>query len=213
MWKDMVQSRIGFLLVLLAVTQLVGCGWYMRPGRNKAQFAAGPPMDGGWGTGAGMGAGAGAGSDAFGAGGAGAGAGAGTGTGWDTTGGAGMESSEKTRLGGSPKYMLETVYFDFDSSSLRPDQLRTLQRNLAWMQQNPGAPVRLEGHCDERGTEEYNIALGDRRADAARDWLISQGVSPGRIETVSRGELEPAVIGGGEEAWSKNRRVEFLVLE
>jgi peptidoglycan-associated lipoprotein len=109
--------------------------------------------------------------------------------------------------------MLDTVYFDFDRYDIRSDQVDALERNLAWLRQNPGAPLRVEGHCDERGTEEYNLALGDRRADAVRNWLINHGVDASRLQSVSKGELEPADPGHGESAWSKNRRAEFLVLE
>jgi peptidoglycan-associated lipoprotein len=119
----------------------------------------------------------------------------------------------KNRFDGQPKYMLDTVYFDFDSSEIRSDQLNALERNLAWMKQNPGAPLRIEGHCDERGTEEYNLALGDHRADSVREWLVRHGVDSSRLQSVSKGELDPADPGHGEAAWSKNRRAEFLVLE
>jgi peptidoglycan-associated lipoprotein len=116
-------------------------------------------------------------------------------------------------MGGEPVAMLNTVYFDYDKSNLRPDQLRTLESNLAWIRQNPGSRIRLEGHCDERGTEEYNLALGDNRADAVRNWLTAQGVGPGNVGGISKGELEPVELGHDESAWAKNRRVEFLILE
>ncbi|NUN97179.1 MAG: peptidoglycan-associated lipoprotein Pal [Candidatus Omnitrophica bacterium] len=109
--------------------------------------------------------------------------------------------------------MLDTVYFDFDQSYIREDQTAALERNLAWMRQNPNAPIRIEGHCDERGTEEYNLALGDRRADAVRSWMIDHGVDASRMQSVSKGEVEPADPGHDESAWAKNRRAEFLVLE
>jgi len=156
-----------------------------------------------------------------------AGGGAGAGSGWGADGagngygdagtgsgyGFGADGGDKTRLSGEPKFMLDTIYFDYDQSNLKPNEVMTLERNLAWVQQNPGSKIRVEGHCDERGTEEYNLALGDRRADSVREWLVSRGVQPGSIDTVSKGEYEPAIPGSGESAWSKNRRAEFLILE
>jgi len=109
--------------------------------------------------------------------------------------------------------MLDTVYFDYDQSRIRPNQAVALERNLAWARQNPEARFRIEGHCDERGTEEYNLALGDRRADAVRSWMIKRGVDPSKMQTVSKGELEPVDFGHGDSAWAQNRRAEFLVLE
>jgi len=127
--------------------------------------------------------------------------------------GSGEMGGPKTRFDGEPSLMLDTVYFDYDRSAIRGDQLTVLERNLAWIQQNRTTRVRIEGHCDERGTEEYNFALGDRRADSIREWLIQGGVDPGRIQTVTKGELEPAAPGAGESTWSLNRRAEFLIIE
>ena len=104
---------------------------------------------------------------------------------------------------------LQTVYFDYDSSSLRPDALATLRRNAEMINANPGALIQLAGHCDERGTQEYNFALGERRALSVRDHLINLGVSGSRLVTISYGEEFPAVLGSTEEAWAQNRRVEF----
>lgn len=103
---------------------------------------------------------------------------------------------------------LKTVYFDFDSSSLRPEAKATLRQNAEWMKQNADEKVILEGHCDERGTNEYNIALGERRARAAFDYLRSLGVPAAQMSTISYGEERPAEAGHNETAWAKNRRVE-----
>jgi len=202
--KEFSKQRLwlGIVSVLLA-TQLVGCGWYLRPAKtNCGPMAMGGPVGG---AGAGAGAGSGYGAD-------------GSGSGWGQSGtgdgyGFGAGDSDKTRLSGEPKFMLDTIYFDYDKSNLKPNEIRTLERNLAWVQQNPGSKIRIEGHCDERGTEEYNLALGERRAESVRQWLISRGVPASNIDTVSKGEYEPAVPGSGEAAWSKNRRAEFLILE
>ena len=105
---------------------------------------------------------------------------------------------------------LEAVYFDFDSAALRSDQRPTLQANVgAINQHSEWKTVVLEGHCDERGSEEYNLALGERRANAVRRFLIDLGVDGSRLRTVSFGEARPAVPGHDENAWRYNRRVEF----
>ena len=99
-----------------------------------------------------------------------------------------------------------TVYFDFDSSVLSYDAQVTLSRQSAFLQINPEAVVVIEGHADERGTREYNLALGDRRASAARDFLLAKGIDAARIRTVSYGKERPAMLGSNDEAWAKNRR-------
>lgn len=103
-----------------------------------------------------------------------------------------------------------TIYFDLDSNALRQDARQTLDGLVPCLSRRP-EPVRLEGHCDERGTTDYNLALGQRRADAVKGYLISQGVSPSRIQTVSYGEERPMRTGSTEESWSLNRRVELKV--
>jgi len=100
------------------------------------------------------------------------------------------------------------VYFEFDKSTLTADSRRVLDAHVALLKTNNGK-VRLEGHADERGTREYNMALGERRAKAVADYMSVNGVASYRIETVSYGEERPAVMGSGESAWSKNRRVEI----
>jgi len=104
---------------------------------------------------------------------------------------------------------LQKIYFDFDSSSLRPDALAALAKNADLIKQAPGIIIQVAGHCDERGTQEYNLALGERRADAVRNHLIQLGVSGDRLVTISFGEEMPALPGHDESAWSKNRRCEF----
>lgn len=104
---------------------------------------------------------------------------------------------------------LKTVYFDFDSSSLRPDALAVLRENAEKLKQVPNVIVQIAGHCDERGTQEYNLALGERRALSVRDHLIQLGISGDRLITISYGEEDPAAMGHNEAAWSMNRRVEF----
>ena len=100
----------------------------------------------------------------------------------------------------------DRVFFDFDKSSVRPDAAEVLNRQAAWLRKFSNHVVVIEGHCDERGTREYNLALGDRRANAVREYLISVGVSTNRIETISYGKERPAVVGATGSAWAQNRR-------
>lgn len=102
-----------------------------------------------------------------------------------------------------------TVYFDLDSYDIRPDAKPLLAEASKLMRQYPQIALRLEGHCDERGTAEYNLALGEKRANAVRDYLVGLGVERSRLSTVSYGKERPADLGHDEAAWAKNRRVEF----
>lgn len=100
----------------------------------------------------------------------------------------------------------DTVYFAFDSSVLRQESQAVLRQQAAWLQRNPNVVAVIEGHTDERGTREYNLALGERRADAVRSFLVAQGVSSERLRTVSYGKDRPAALGADERAWAQNRR-------
>ncbi len=104
------------------------------------------------------------------------------------------------------------VYFEFDSSEVRGTGVDLVAAHARYLAANPGSRVRLEGHTDERGSREYNIGLGERRAQAVRRALMLQGALDGQISTVSYGEERPAVAGHDEEAWAKNRRVEIVYL-
>ena len=99
-----------------------------------------------------------------------------------------------------------TVYFSYDSAALDGNSQATLYRQAAFLNGNPSLTVTIEGHCDERGTREYNLALGERRAAAARDYLLAQGVDPARIKVISYGKERPAMAGSNEDSWAKNRR-------
>jgi len=103
-----------------------------------------------------------------------------------------------------------TIYFDFDSSTVKPEYSDAIAVHADELIDNPGLEVRLEGHTDERGSREYNIGLGERRAQAVRQALLLQGVSRDQLSTVSYGEEQPAVTGDDEEAWAMNRRVEIV---
>lgn len=104
------------------------------------------------------------------------------------------------------------VYFDYDESDLKPAARENLSKRAAWLKSNSEYSILIEGHCDERGTNEYNLALGDRRAEVAKRYLINQGISGQRIETISYGEERPADREHNEEAWAKNRRDEFRII-
>jgi peptidoglycan-associated lipoprotein len=129
----------------------------------------------------------------------------------DTGTGDGLPDVDLSRLlfDSGSQYGLQTVYFDFDSSSLRPDAMQTLRDNAEKIRQVPNVMIQLAGHCDERGTQEYNLALGERRALSVREYLIQLGVPANRIVTISYGKEFPAVEGSNEAAYSMNRRVEF----
>ncbi|MCY4659398.1 MAG: peptidoglycan-associated lipoprotein Pal [Acidobacteria bacterium] len=106
---------------------------------------------------------------------------------------------------------LAPVFFNYDESEVLPDAQGVLAQNANWMRQWPSTRVRIEGHCDERGTNEYNLALGDSRSTSARDYLISLGIEPSRIASVSRGEEAPFCTGSEESCWSQNRRAQFVI--
>ncbi len=111
----------------------------------------------------------------------------------------------------APSEALKTVYFPFDSSDIQPETRRALDGNVEVLKQNPRVSIMVEGHCDERGTVEYNLALGQRRADSVRRYLIAAGIAPERVFTLSYGKEKPVDPRSVEEAWSRNRRAEFKV--
>jgi len=104
------------------------------------------------------------------------------------------------------------IHFDYDKSNVRPEDAGILDQKVAILQANPELRIRVGGHCDERGSDEYNLALGNRRAQAAKQYLVSHGIDASRIETQSWGEERPAVDGHDEGAWSQNRRDEFEII-
>lgn len=106
---------------------------------------------------------------------------------------------------------LAAVFFNYDESEVLPAAQGILAQNANWMRQWPSTRIRIEGHCDERGTNEYNLALGDERSNAVRDYLISLGIESSRIATVSRGEEAPFCTESEEGCWSQNRRAHFVV--
>jgi OOP family OmpA-OmpF porin len=106
---------------------------------------------------------------------------------------------------------LEAIYFDFDKYVIKPEGREALKRNAEWLQKNPDKKVVVEGNCDERGTNEYNMALGQRRADAGAKYLMDLGIAKDRVSTVSYGEEKPICRDANEDCWGKNRRDDFIV--
>ncbi len=105
----------------------------------------------------------------------------------------------------------DRVFFGFDKYSLKAKARQTLERQATFLKNNPGVKVMLQGHADERGTREYNLALGDRRANSAKDYLIALGIDPNRVTIISYGKERPAVAGSNEAAWSQNRRAVTII--
>jgi peptidoglycan-associated lipoprotein len=100
----------------------------------------------------------------------------------------------------------DRVFFGFDKSDLAPEARATLDKQVAWLKKYGSVKVTIEGHCDERGTREYNLALGERRATTVKNYLVAEGISADRVKTISYGKERPAVLGSNEAAWAQNRR-------
>ena len=131
-----------------------------------------------------------------------------------TAGGEGIDSSplgfdpmgsDSGRIAG-----LVTVHFGYDKSNLDSDSKREIATNVEWMKKNPNVRVQIEGHCDARGTIEYNVALGERRANAVKAYMVSMGIPADRLSVISYGKEKPVVMGDTEDAWAKNRRANFV---
>jgi peptidoglycan-associated lipoprotein len=108
---------------------------------------------------------------------------------------------------------LDMIHFDYDEYFIRPDAKPILESNAAWLKKFQKAKVLIEGHCDERGTEDYNLALGERRAQSTQEYLISLGVPRDRLRIISYGKSQPLEPGHDEFSWAKNRRAQFLIIE
>ena len=107
----------------------------------------------------------------------------------------------------------DRVFFNLDKSDLSSEAQATLDRQATWLKKYPNTKVTIEGHCDERGTREYNVALGERRATAAKNYLVAAGIAAARISTVSYGKERPAVVGSNDSAWAQNRRAVTVVAQ
>lgn len=133
--------------------------------------------------------------------------GVGTGSGYDSAGNVipGSQADLETTVG-------DRVYYATDSSRLDGEAQGTLQQQATWLKQYGDVDIVVEGHADERGTREYNLALGERRANSAKNYLVSLGVSPSRVTTISYGKERPAVIGSNQSAWAQNRRAVTVIV-
>ena len=127
------------------------------------------------------------------------------------------ETQENTNKAGDnegvntePSSRFAAIYFDFDKYNLRDDAKDDLKKNIDVMKKESDLKITVEGHCDERGTVEYNLALGERRAKSARDYMVSLGIKGDRISTISYGKERPKMMGHDEDSWAKNRRDEFV---
>lgn len=125
---------------------------------------------------------------------------------------AAKDSAADAKSDGSVQSSLEKVFFDFDSYELSPAARDTLAKNAGLVKQNATAKVSIEGHCDERGSDEYNLALGEKRARAAMKYLETMGIPSNGLSTISYGKEKPADPGHNEAAWAKNRRDEFIII-
>lgn len=125
--------------------------------------------------------------------------------------GAGMGKDEF--LEGRTSAPLLPIYFDFDKSNIREDQRARIEKNAAFLAQNQAVKIRIEGNCDERGTNEYNMALGERRAISAKKYLVNLGVHGDRMHTISYGEEKPLLYGHDEYSWAQNRRDDFAIVK
>ncbi len=125
----------------------------------------------------------------------------------------GAPSAGPTGTGEGQASPLKDIFFDFDQANIRDDAKPSLSEDIQWLKANPAAQIMIEGHCDERGSAEYNLGLGERRAKAARDYLVAAGIDAKRMKTVSYGKERPFVLGHDEAAWRWNRRAHFVVGE
>ena len=121
------------------------------------------------------------------------------------------EAMERDLMMAKNRFLNENVYFDFDDATLDYQAQGLLKQKAMWLRDNPDANVVIEGHCDERGTNAYNLALGERRAESTKSFLVNLGISGTRMTTISYGEEKPVDMGQNEEAWAKNRRAAFVL--
>jgi peptidoglycan-associated lipoprotein len=128
-------------------------------------------------------------------------------------GGSSLSQFQKGQLGSGEQGPLSDIHFDYNDYTVRPQDSEILHSNADWLQKNPDRHVQIEGHCDERGSEEYNIALGARRAQAAKEYLQTLGIAGDRMSTISYGKELPLCTEHTEECWAENRRDHFAVTE
>lgn len=119
--------------------------------------------------------------------------------------------ANKEELKSLREFQNQDIHFAFDSYTLSPEAQKILDKKVAWLRKHPDIKIIIEGHCDERGSNEYNLALGERRANSAREYLINAGIDPDRIHIISYGEERPLALGHDEASWAINRRAHFVV--
>lgn len=122
-----------------------------------------------------------------------------------------IEAAAREKIQAREQFVNKDIYFNFDDATLSSDAREVLKDKVEWLRENPGVSVLIEGHCDERGTAEYNIALGQRRAQSVKTFMTNAGISPSRLSTISYGEERPVALGSNESAWAKNRRAHFRI--
>ena len=122
-----------------------------------------------------------------------------------------LKTEAARREAAKNEFLMEDINFEFDSSAILPEAQDVLSSKAEWLRDNPGVSVTIEGHCDERGTLEYNLALGDRRAESAKAFLFNLGIEGSRLNTISYGEERPVDPASNEDAWTKNRRAHFVI--
>lgn len=120
-------------------------------------------------------------------------------------------AKERMRRTGMEEFTNEQVYFAYNSSALTPRARDILNRKAEWLRNNPNVSAIIEGHCDDRGTNEYNLALGEKRAESVKTYIIRLGIPGSRLTTISYGEERPVAFGSNESAWAKNRRAQFVI--
>ena len=122
-----------------------------------------------------------------------------------------MQQQARRKMAAKSRFLNENIHFEFDRSNLLPEAQEILRSKAQWLRDNSDVLVIIEGHCDERGTNEYNLALGDRRANSAKAYLVDLGIAGSRLTCISYGEERPLDPGHNEEAWAKNRRAQFTI--
>ena len=136
-----------------------------------------------------------------------------TGEGQGSSEAVGESGLEALKNDAQAKRALNPIYFDFNNYNINPEAETILNQTSGWLSKNPTVKIKIEGNCDERGTIEYNLALGDRRANNAKEYLVKLGVTADRLETISWGKEKPLDFGHNETAWAKNRRDDFKIVE
>ena len=136
------------------------------------------------------------------------------GGGAQSAGGGGAAAGTQITPGSDRDFIVnvgDRIFYDYDKSNIRNDQRATLQKQAEWLKRYPQVQITLEGHCDERGTREYNLALGERRANSAKDFLVANGIAANRVRVISYGKERPVALGHDEASWAQNRRAVSVI--